>query len=288
MGGGALWKEISAAARAPYDKKAADEKEAYEKFIATDEGKKALVEKKSAQADVKADKNKRLCKAAVKAVEKDAALKKPVSSYWLWLSDNREKIVKALGGKGSVTDVSKKGGEMWKALSEKDKLPYDKKAKEQKEAYEKYIASDEGKEKLKAFKDATQAAKDQFKAKDTSKPTLKKGADEVDEGDKNGAKKNASPKKRTSASGGVTPPAAKRGRTASGSSALKKPAADASPGISADLLKQAEGLGLAVQLKNLAARADVAGSSKSHEQMLAALKSNGGLVNKAKAALLGA
>merc|ERR1719261_1769826 len=54
---------------------------------------------------------------------------------------------------------------MWKALTDAQRQPYEKKAKEQKDAYDKYIASEEGAAKLKAFKDATKAAKDQFKPK---------------------------------------------------------------------------------------------------------------------------
>jgi hypothetical protein len=181
--GGEMWKSLSDSDRKPYEKKAKEQKDAYDAFIATEEGQKALSSKKSAQADAKAEKNQkaeakaeklaakeekrneRACKAAVKSVEKDESLKKPQSAYWLWLADNREKIVKELGS-AKGPDVAKKGGEMWKALSEIARKPYEKKATEQKEAYDKYIASEEGAAKLKAFKDATQAAKDQFKPKE--------------------------------------------------------------------------------------------------------------------------
>merc|ERR1719174_1694658 len=175
-----MWKALSETARQPYEKKAKEQKDAYDKFIATEEGKKALGDKKNAQAEAKAEKakkeeeraeklaakeemkNERACKAAVKAVEKDDALKKPMTAYWLWLGDNRERIVTMLGtSKGP--EVSKKGGELWKAVTDADRKPYEKRAKEQKDAYDKYIASEEGAAKLKAFKDATKAAKDQFK-----------------------------------------------------------------------------------------------------------------------------
>merc|ERR1711934_844236 len=87
-------------------------------------------------------KNERACKAAMKAVEKDDALKKPQSAYWLWLNDHREEIAAKAGSK-SVTDVAKKAGEIWKTLSDAQQLPYVNKAKEQKDAYEKFIASDD-------------------------------------------------------------------------------------------------------------------------------------------------
>lgn len=181
--GGEMWKALSAAQKAPFDKKAKTQKDDYDKFIATDAGKAALEAKKAAKAEDKAEQtqkaeeksgrvaakeerqNARACKAAVKAVDKDEALKKPQPAYWIWLSDNRQRITTMLGnGKGS--EVAKKGGEMWKALSDAAKAPYEKKSKEQKDAYDKYVASAEGVAKLKAFKDATQAAKDQFQPKE--------------------------------------------------------------------------------------------------------------------------
>merc|ERR1712232_610812 len=111
--------------------------------------------------------NEKACKAAVKAVEKDDALKKPQSAYWLWLGDNRERIAKIVGST-KPTEVAKKGGEMWKDLTNAQRSPYDKKAQEQKEAYDKYIATPEGSRALQAFKDAQKAAKDQFKPKEAA------------------------------------------------------------------------------------------------------------------------
>jgi len=180
--GGEMWKALPNSAKKPFENLAKEKKDAYDKFIATPEGQKALQEKKSAKADEKAEKTQKAdaiaekkavkeerrndvaCKKAVKAVEKDDALKKPTSAYWLWLNDSRPNIVKMVGGKGS--DVAKKGGEMWKAVSAAEKVPYEKKAKEQKNTYDAYIASEEGQKALKAFKDATNDAKEQFKPKD--------------------------------------------------------------------------------------------------------------------------
>jgi len=182
---GEMWKVLSDAARIPYDKQAKAKKEEYEKFIATEEGQKALQDKKSSKADEKAEKdkiqeardqknaakaarkNEKESKAAVKAIVKDDALKKPTSAYWLWLGDNRERIASELGTK-SPTEVSKKAGEVWKTVSDVARKPYEKKAQEQKETYEKYIATPAGAEALKAFKDAQQAAKDQFKPKEVA------------------------------------------------------------------------------------------------------------------------
>jgi len=181
--GGEMWKALDAASRAPYEKQAKAKKEEYEKFIATADGQKALQEKKDAKAEEKAEKEKketikaekkaekeqkkndRECKAALKSIEKDDNLKKPQSAYWLWLNDNREKIAKDLGS-SKASDVGKKAGEKWKTVSAAEKKPYEQKAAEQKAAYEKFIASEEGAAALKAFKEAKQNTKDQFKPKD--------------------------------------------------------------------------------------------------------------------------
>jgi hypothetical protein len=273
---GEMWKAVSDADRKPYETKAKEQKDAYDKFLATEEGKKALGDKKAARVEANAEKakkeekrNDRACKAAVKAVEKDDALKKPQTAYWLWLGDNRERIVTMLGsGKGS--EVAKKGGEMWKALADADRQPYERRAKEQKDAYDKYLASDEGAAKLKAFKDATKAAKDQFKSKDADK--------EDDEEEDDDA---PSPGKRAKSAGLSAAPPSKRGRGA-------KSSAQEQPLIPADVLKNAEGLNMVEQLRNLMARADVAASGKSPQEMLVALQASSGLVNKAKAKLCGA
>ena len=73
-------------------------------------------------------------------------LKKPVPAYWIWLTENREKIVKEhkLEGK-KAPEVTKKAGEVWKGLSEKDKSPYEKKASAQKEEFDKFVKTEEGK-----------------------------------------------------------------------------------------------------------------------------------------------
>lgn len=46
--------------------------------------------------------------------------KRPTSAYMLWLNDAREKIKEENPGIG-VTDIAKKGGEMWRELKSDDK-----------------------------------------------------------------------------------------------------------------------------------------------------------------------
>lgn len=187
-----LWKVASAAEKAPFEKESLRQKAAYDAYVATDAGKKALEEKKAGKKDEKQAKDDlisqkaakkeqkcvakemRTCKAAVKAVEKDEKLKKPSSSYWMWLGANRASITALVGGKGS--EVAKKGGEMWKKLSEKEKAPYEAQATKAKAEHDAYIATPEGAAALKAYKDATTAVayKEKVVEADVEEPALKK------------------------------------------------------------------------------------------------------------------
>lgn len=44
--------------------------------------------------------------------------KRPLSAYMLWLNDNRESIKRENPGI-KVTEVAKRGGELWRALKDK-------------------------------------------------------------------------------------------------------------------------------------------------------------------------
>jgi len=79
-----------------------------------------------------------------------------------------------------------------------------------------------------------------------------------------------------------------RAHTGSASKKSAKVAKTPSVDLDEDVLKQAQAAGFESQLKNLAARADVAALGKKDADLLKALKASGGLVNPAKRALLGA
>ncbi|KAK2708372.1 hypothetical protein QYM36_014097 [Artemia franciscana] len=69
--------------------------------------------------------------------EKDVgAPKRPQTAYFLWLNDNREKIKSENPGI-SITDLSKKAGELWRGLS--DKSEWENKSKEARKAYEEAV-----------------------------------------------------------------------------------------------------------------------------------------------------
>ncbi|XP_034477373.1 high mobility group protein Z [Drosophila innubila] len=62
--------------------------------------------------------------------------KRPLSAYMLWLNENREAIKKENPG-SKVTDIAKRGGELWRGL--KDKTEWEQKAIKMKEEYNKAV-----------------------------------------------------------------------------------------------------------------------------------------------------
>lgn len=67
-----------------------------------------------------------------KKVKDSDAPKRPQTAFMLWLNESREKIKKDNPG-FSVTDIAKKGGELWKEL--KDKSKWENQAAKDKESY---------------------------------------------------------------------------------------------------------------------------------------------------------
>jgi len=63
------------------------------------------------------------------------APKRGLSAYMFFANDNRDKVREENPGI-KFGEVGKQLGEKWKELSAKEKEPYDKKAKEDKERYE--------------------------------------------------------------------------------------------------------------------------------------------------------
>ncbi|XP_036430266.1 FACT complex subunit SSRP1 isoform X1 [Colossoma macropomum] len=70
-----------------------------------------------------------------KKMKDSSAPKRPMSAYMLWLNSSRERI-KAENPGISVTEISKKAGEMWKQLSKDKKEEWEGKAEEAKKEYE--------------------------------------------------------------------------------------------------------------------------------------------------------
>lgn len=114
--------------------------------------------------------------------DKDAP-KRPMTAYMLWMNDIRAKIKEDNPGI-SVTELSKKAGEMWKTVG--DKTKWQEKAQEAKKKYE---------EDMKAYK-AKKANEPDDKSEEESKPKKKGAVKEfMDKKKENNKKKTSSPRK---------------------------------------------------------------------------------------------
>ncbi|XP_052366122.1 FACT complex subunit SSRP1a isoform X2 [Oncorhynchus keta] len=91
--------------------------------------------KKTAKAKVVKEKRERKPRKEKKQKDTNAP-KRPMSSYMLWLNSSRERIKSENPGI-SITEISKKAGEMWKQIGKEDKEEWDGKAEEAKKTYEK-------------------------------------------------------------------------------------------------------------------------------------------------------
>jgi len=76
-------------------------------------------------------------KKRVKKEKDENRPKRPASAYFLYLADNREKIKKENPGI-SITEITKKAGEMWKEVT--DKTKWEEAAAAAKKEYEKAMA----------------------------------------------------------------------------------------------------------------------------------------------------
>lgn len=281
-----MWKTASPAEKKTFEDQFAADKKKYDEYLKTEEGQKALEEKKGERADKKDAKIKREMKVAAKSVEKDEKLKKPQSAYWMWLGDNRDKInaeLKKEGKSCSVSDVGKKAGAMWGSLPAADKGPYEAKAKKTKDEYDAYIKSEAGSAALQQHKDAVSAAKQEVKG--APKPEL--------ESKKSPVKRKASEKKDSQgavAEGKVEPeePQMKKAKAkAKGRAAKTTETEQQKNNLDPTVLAEADKLGYRTGIENLAGRPEIMAMSLNSKQLLEALKTSGGLVNKAKQQLLG-
>jgi len=249
------WKALAEDAKAPYEKKAAVAKAAYDKAL---ENFKAsggeIVRKTKKSKDVKPKK------------DKDAPKKPAGGGYGQYLSQHRNEIAASLpAGSNPISDVAKVAGERWKALSEAEKKPYldsfVEKMKEYRTAMEAHRAANPVAEE--------EDEKEEEEEK-TSTPKRKKATEDSDE----------SPAKRAKNANKARVPKAK--------AKVRPTGARDECEFDSDVMKEAKKLGFDSQLRNLANRDDVKALAKKDADLLAALRASNGLVNPARRTLLGA
>merc|ERR1711972_842962 len=128
---------MSASQKAPWDKKAAELKKAYEKLMGEFKAQGGVAG--SARREKAESKRELLDKRAKKRARQEANAdkpKKPPSAYWLFFSDNRAALVKEAGtALGSA--IAELGGEKWKNIDKKPEAIYQKRAAEKKAEYDK-------------------------------------------------------------------------------------------------------------------------------------------------------
>ncbi|XP_059819120.1 FACT complex subunit SSRP1-like [Hypanus sabinus] len=154
-----------------YDSNAAGSSSSSQEDQSEDERAKKVPAKKPKIVKEKAPKKRSEGK---KGKEKDpSAPKRPMSAYMLWLNANREKIKSDNPGI-SVTELSKKAGELWKAMSKEKKEEWDGKAVLAKKEYEKKMDDYRRSGKAEAFKKKDSPKKSKGKVEKTSSRTTSK------------------------------------------------------------------------------------------------------------------
>ncbi|XP_049337138.1 FACT complex subunit SSRP1 [Astyanax mexicanus] len=154
-----------------YDSKASASESSGDEADSDDERKKKPAKKAKIVKEKKTRKKEKK--------QKDiGAPKRPMSAYMLWLNSSRERI-KGENPGISVTEISKKAGEMWKQLSKEKKEEWDGKAEEAKKDYERAMkeyresgggsASSSKKERKKAAKSEKKKKKKSGRGKEREK-----------------------------------------------------------------------------------------------------------------------
>eukprot|EP00746_Dinoflagellata_sp_MGD_P125505 gnl/MRDRNA2_/MRDRNA2_60267_c0_seq1.p1 gnl/MRDRNA2_/MRDRNA2_60267_c0~~gnl/MRDRNA2_/MRDRNA2_60267_c0_seq1.p1 ORF type:complete len:340 (+),score=150.03 gnl/MRDRNA2_/MRDRNA2_60267_c0_seq1:90-1109(+) len=283
-----LWSQLADSEKAQWDEKAKEGKE-------------------KQAAEMKAYKDASDPLSALKEKYAELIPKKPPSSaFWIYNLDpsersKAEKVLKDAGEEASYKIINKKIAEIWKALSESEKEPWNEKLKKLTTEYEEkrkiWEATPEFVEFSKLEKEQKDAAKEQ-KAKEKAEEKEaakeeKKAAKEAEKEEKKAAKETKkaakeSPKKREAGKeDSSSSPPAKKAKVEKPTKAGKK-AKPQDLEIEADVLKKAQGLGLESSLRNLMNRPDVMDKGFEQAHLLQVLEKNEGLVNKAKYVLLGA
>lgn len=132
---GENWKKLSEKEREPYQKKYELAKAKFEQDMAAFLASGGVKEKGAAALRTE----KRKAKEGKLKKKKDPnAPKRPAGGgYGVFLSENRDKIVKSLPADHKMTDVGKAAGDQWRALSAAAKKPYEDKYQKKNDEYKK-------------------------------------------------------------------------------------------------------------------------------------------------------
>lgn len=151
-------------------------------------GKRASSPKKSSSKRSSKKSSKKSSRKSKSKKDKDAP-KRPPTAYFVFAKEKRESILKKHPGY-SVTEVAKKLGEKWGALSSAEKKPYEKQADAAKEKYQRELKA--YKKKLKAKKDSSSDEADSASSSD-EKDRKRKDSDSDDDEPKAKKQRKAKP-----------------------------------------------------------------------------------------------
>merc|ERR1719198_2632132 len=116
---------------------------------------------KSPKKAGKVSPQKTIKKSPTKAGKDAAPPKRGQSAFFIWLGENRAKIIKEQGfEKKDIAKIGKFAGEAWGKMSAAQKAPFEKKAAADKARYEKEMASYDGPAKVRKSKGKAKKEKD--------------------------------------------------------------------------------------------------------------------------------
>jgi REP element-mobilizing transposase RayT len=123
---GELWSKMTDAQKKPFEDKAAKAKEQYEKDMAAYEP----------------DESQFITKKGTKAAKDPNAPKKASTAYFIFMGENRAKIIaEHTLDSSKVAEVAKKAGEIWGTMTDAQKAPFTAKAEKDKARYAQEMAA---------------------------------------------------------------------------------------------------------------------------------------------------
>jgi len=260
---GLAWGALSEAAQQPYKTKFVEAQKKYEVDMAAFLA--AGGEKQKGAAALRTEKRK--AKEGTLKKQKDPnAPKRPAGgAYGCFMAANRAEFTKQCPG--SITGVAKLAGEKWKAASVAEKDKYEKEYKVKADAYQE------------AMKSYVPPAVEQDEDDIEESPAKKaKVAEEDKKAAKDDKKAASGEKKAAAATTKATKNVGKKGAV------VETMLVD----IPQIVLAKADKAGMTGALKKLLGRDDIKGASITPSAAMSALEGAGGLLHKARAALLGA
>merc|ERR1719204_1935154 len=127
-----MWKDMSEAKKSPFETKAKKDLEKYHELMAKYKLTDNYKEFQKLKAQDKVDSVKK-----TKFRKDENAPKRPVNGYFLFMTSKKDELI---ADGMAFTEASKKCGELWNALSEAGKKPFEDKSAALKKKYEAELA----------------------------------------------------------------------------------------------------------------------------------------------------